>query len=112
MAGTPVPSTFSTVATASSLATDISDLHLGNGDDDDNGQDVQIVDAGSNDDAFVRYGLPQTLPLWLNPAVSRHIVKGNVLTLSRMPGTVEPGEWVAHQSTPSSTPPYVYSPLC
>lgn len=116
MAQTPVPSIFSTVATASSLATEISDLSLSRGDDnnnnndDNNGQDVQIVDAGGSDHAFVRYGLPQALPLWLNQSVSRHMVKGNFLTLSRLPITVEPGEWMAHQSRPGCTSPYVFSP--
>ncbi|KAH7376568.1 CBK1 kinase activator protein MOB2 [Plectosphaerella cucumerina] len=35
-------------------------------------------------------------PLWLNPAYSRQIVKGNLMTLSAKPKTVEEGEWVAH----------------
>lgn len=46
---------------------------------------------------------PRPLPLWLNPAHAKHIVKGNFLTLSVRPKTVEQGEWVAHQgNTPSS----------
>ena len=35
-------------------------------------------------------------PLWLNPAYSRQIVKGNLMTLSAKPKTVEQGEWIAH----------------
>ncbi|KAG6214063.1 hypothetical protein E4U34_006340 [Claviceps purpurea] len=41
--------------------------------------------------------LPRPLPLWLDPAYARHIVKGNFMTLSARPKTVDPGEWVAHQ---------------
>lgn len=93
-ATTAAPSLFSTRATVSSLATDISELQL---DGDVTGDGVHAV--GDNaPDAFVRYGLPPTLPLWLHPACSRHIAKGNFLTLSRLPKTVEPGEWLAHQS--------------
>ena len=40
---------------------------------------------------------PQPLPLWLNPAYAKHIVKGNFMTLSSKPKTVEQGEWIAHQ---------------
>lgn len=42
---------------------------------------------------------PRPLPLWLNPSYSKHIVKGNFMTLSARPKTVEPGEWIAHQGT-------------
>ena len=38
-----------------------------------------------------------TTPLWLNPAYAKHIVKGNLMTLSSKPKTVEEGEWIAHQ---------------
>ncbi|KAH8714439.1 Mob1/phocein [Ilyonectria robusta] len=41
--------------------------------------------------------LPRPIPLWLNPAHTKHIVKGNFMTLSARPKTVEQGEWVAHQ---------------
>ncbi|KAL1839141.1 hypothetical protein VTJ49DRAFT_1837 [Mycothermus thermophilus] len=44
------------------------------------------------------YRLPQPLPLWLNPAYAKHIVKGNFMTLSSKPKTVELGEWIAHQA--------------
>lgn len=53
--------------------------------------------VGSGEDALNSYHLPGPLPLWLNPAYARHIVKGNFLTLSARPKTVEQGEWVAHQ---------------
>lgn len=48
-------------------------------------------------DPLARYNLPQPKPLWLNDAYAKHIVKGNFMTLSRRPWTVEPGEWIAHQ---------------
>lgn len=41
--------------------------------------------------------VPRPLPLWLNSAYVRHIVKGNFMTLSARPKTVESGEWIAHQ---------------
>ncbi|RFU72058.1 mob1 phocein [Trichoderma arundinaceum] len=41
--------------------------------------------------------IPRPLPLWLNTACAKHIVKGNFMTLSARPKTVEQGEWVAHQ---------------
>ncbi|KAF5019079.1 hypothetical protein F66182_8919 [Fusarium sp. NRRL 66182] len=41
--------------------------------------------------------LSRPLPMWLNPAYTKHIVKGNFMTLSARPKTVEPGEWIAHQ---------------
>jgi hypothetical protein len=37
------------------------------------------------------------LPAWLNRQCAKHIVKGNFMTLSARPKTVEQGEWVAHQ---------------
>ena len=51
----------------------------------------------STDDALSAYVLPKPLPLWLNPAYAKHIVKGNFMTLSARPKTVEQGEWIAHQ---------------
>jgi hypothetical protein len=33
----------------------------------------------------------------LNDAYAKHIVKGNFMTLSARPKTVEQGEWIAHQ---------------
>lgn len=54
----------------------------------------------SGDDVLKSYNLPNPLPLWLNPAYSKHIVKGNFMTLSARPKTVEPGEWIAHQGEP------------
>jgi len=52
---------------------------------------------GTGEDAVLSYHLPLPLPLWLNPAYAKHIVKGNFMTLSARPKTVEQGEWVAHQ---------------
>ncbi|KHO00551.1 Mob1/phocein [Metarhizium album ARSEF 1941] len=37
------------------------------------------------------------LPLWLSPEHAKHIVKGNLMTLSARPKTVEQSEWIAHQ---------------
>lgn len=54
----------------------------------------------SNDDPLGAYNLPSPLPLWLNPAYAKHIVKGNFMTLSARPKTVEQGEWIAHQGKP------------
>lgn len=51
----------------------------------------------SADDILASYHLPSPKPLWLNVSYAKHIVKGNFMTLSARPKTVEPGEWVAHQ---------------
>ena len=51
----------------------------------------------SSDDPLAGYNLPNPVPLWLNPAYAKHIVKGNFMTLSARPKTVEQGEWIAHQ---------------
>ncbi|CEJ90515.1 Putative Mob1/phocein family protein [[Torrubiella] hemipterigena] len=51
----------------------------------------------SGDDIINSYHLPRPLPLWLNANCAKHIVKGNFMTLSARPKTVEQGEWVAHQ---------------
>ncbi|KAK2626887.1 hypothetical protein QTJ16_004062 [Diplocarpon rosae] len=51
----------------------------------------------SNGDALSTYNLPRPKPLWLNDAYAKHIVKGNFMTLSARPKTVEQGEWIAHQ---------------
>lgn len=40
---------------------------------------------------------PRPLPAWLNRTCAKHIVKGNFMTLSARPKTVEQGEWIAHQ---------------
>jgi hypothetical protein len=53
--------------------------------------------AWDYDDAYPTFDCPRPLPLWLNPAVSKHIVVGNFLTLSARPKTVDKGEWLAHQ---------------
>lgn len=51
----------------------------------------------SGDDILASYHLPSPKPLWLNAAYARHIVRGNFMTLSARPKTVEAGEWIAHQ---------------
>lgn len=48
---------------------------------------------------------PQPLPLWLNPTHVKQIVRGNLMTLSVRPETIEPGEWVAHQGNDSLNRP-------
>lgn len=53
----------------------------------------------STDDVISSYHLPRPFPLWLNGQYTKHIVKGNFMTLSARPKTVEPGEWIAHQGT-------------
>lgn len=54
--------------------------------------------SSSGDDILNAYQLPRPLPQWVNPAhASKHIVKGNFMTLIARPKTVEPGEWIAHQ---------------
>lgn len=61
------------------------------------------VDMNNSSDVLASYNLPRPKPLWLNPAYAKHIVKGNFMTLSARPKTVEPGEWLAHQGTLSLT---------
>ncbi|KAK4218201.1 Mob1/phocein [Rhypophila decipiens] len=51
----------------------------------------------SAEEVLASYHLPAVKPLWLNANYAKHIVKGNFLTLSAKPKTVEMGEWVAHQ---------------
>ncbi|KAL2271145.1 hypothetical protein VTJ83DRAFT_516 [Remersonia thermophila] len=51
----------------------------------------------SPEDVLASYHLPPVKPLWLNANYAKHIVKGNFLTLSAKPKTVELGEWIAHQ---------------
>ncbi|KAM7207659.1 putative maintenance of ploidy protein mob2 [Naviculisporaceae sp. PSN 640] len=51
----------------------------------------------SAEEVLASYHLPPVKPLWLNANYAKHIVKGNFLTLSAKPKTVEMGEWVAHQ---------------
>lgn len=53
--------------------------------------------ASNSDDALNSYNLPRPLPAWVNPGYAKHIVKGNFMTLSARPKTVEQGEWIAHQ---------------
>lgn len=56
-----------------------------------------MASSSNGDDALKAYHLPSPLPAWVNPAYAKHIVKGNFMTLSARPKTVEPGEWIAHQ---------------
>ncbi|KAK0731089.1 Mob1/phocein [Lasiosphaeris hirsuta] len=51
----------------------------------------------SVEEVLASYHLPPVKPMWLNANYARHIVKGNFLTLSAKPKTVEMGEWIAHQ---------------
>lgn len=51
----------------------------------------------SADEILASYHLPRPLPVWLNPSYAKHIVRGNFMTLSARPKTVEQGEWIAHQ---------------
>lgn len=61
--------------------------------DDQNGN----AQDASNADPLAAYNLPRPKPLWLDDTYSKHIVKGNFMTLSVKPRTVDPGEWIAHQ---------------
>jgi len=54
-------------------------------------------DAPSGDDILASYHLPSPMPLWLDAAHARHIVRGNFMALSARPKTVDMGEWIAHQ---------------
>jgi hypothetical protein len=60
------------------------------------GMDESSGMMSSGDDIINSYHLPRPLPLWLNNQYARHIVKGNFMTLSARPKTVEQGEWIAH----------------
>ncbi|KAI1160257.1 Mob1/phocein [Nemania serpens] len=64
-------------------------------------QNISVDDANGNrsngEDVLNSYHLPRPLPLWLNSSYAKHIVKGNFMTLSARPKTVEQAEWVAHQ---------------
>ncbi|KAK4157798.1 Mob1/phocein [Chaetomidium leptoderma] len=55
-----------------------------------------ITLTSTGDDILNSYRLPQPLPMWLNPAYAKHIVKGNFMTLSSRPKSVDQGEWMAH----------------
>lgn len=58
--------------------------------------------SNGNADPLAAYNLPRPRPLWLNNAYAKQIVKGNFMTLSAKPKTVETGEWIAHQGRHSS----------
>ncbi len=57
----------------------------------------QSIDFATTGDLNSMSDFPRPLPVWLNPAYVKHIVKGNFMTLSSRPKTVEQGEWIAHQ---------------
>jgi hypothetical protein len=57
----------------------------------------------NGNDVLASYNLPRPKPLWLNNLYAKHIVKGNFMTLSARPKTVEPGEWIAHQGKNSTS---------
>ncbi|MBE3041317.1 hypothetical protein IMZ48_01775 [Candidatus Bathyarchaeota archaeon] len=61
------------------------------------GATAPAAPVASSDDPLGAYTLPKPLPLWLNHSYAKHIVKGNFMTLSARPKTVEQGEWIAHQ---------------
>lgn len=64
----------------------------------DNPNSVESNSAmASADEILASYHLPSPKPLWLNVSYAKHIVKGNFMTLSARPKTVESGEWIAHQ---------------
>ncbi len=58
---------------------------------------MEEISKMSGDEIIASYHLPRPLPLWLNPQYAKHIVKGNFMTLSARPKTVEQGEWISHQ---------------
>ncbi|KAI0854909.1 Mob1/phocein [Xylaria cubensis] len=61
------------------------------------GMDDTNGGASNGEDILNSYHLPRPLPLWLNSTYAKHIVKGNFMTLSARPKTVEQAEWIAHQ---------------
>jgi hypothetical protein len=63
------------------------------------GMDQNTGIMASPEEVLASYHLPPVKPLWLNANYAKHIVKGNFLTLSAKPKTVELGEWIAHQGT-------------
>lgn len=75
------------------------------------GMDEQGIMAGGQD-VLESYHLPRPLPLWLNPNYAKHIVKGNFMTLSARPKTVEQGEWIAHQGMYTFTHPGLHVRGC
>lgn len=62
--------------------------------------ETAAASPGANGDEVLNsYHLPRPMPVWLNSSYAKHIVKGNFMTLSARPKTVDPGEWIAHQGT-------------
>lgn len=68
--------------------------------------------GATGDEVLRSYRLPHPLPMWLNPLYAKHIVKGNFMTLSSRPKTVEQGEWMAHQGISSSSFLFLASSRC
>lgn len=69
-----------------------------------------VSSAATGDDVLNSYRLPTPYPMWLNPAYAKHIVKGNFMTLSSRPKSVEQGEWMAHQGM--LLRPLLFRPSC
>ncbi|KAK3337222.1 Mob1/phocein [Cercophora scortea] len=61
------------------------------------GMEKPAAGQPSPEEILASYHLPAVKPVWLNANYAKHIVKGNFLTLSAKPKTVEMGEWIAHQ---------------
>lgn len=59
--------------------------------------DTQQTPQTQSGDVFSAYNIAKPMPMWLNNAHSKHIVKGNFMTLCAKPKTMDMGEWVAHQ---------------
>ncbi|KAI1153885.1 Mob1/phocein [Nemania diffusa] len=58
---------------------------------------VESISKAATGDDDPNFNVPRPLPLWLNPLYAKHIVKGNFMTLSTRPKSVEDAEWIAHQ---------------
>ncbi len=58
----------------------------------------------SAEEVLNSYRLPAVKPLWLNANYAKHIVRGNFMTLSAKPKTVDLGEWIAHQGMMHTLP--------
>ncbi|KAG9246304.1 Mob1/phocein [Calycina marina] len=60
-------------------------------------ESTSSLQSSQSGNPLATYNLPRPLPLWLNKAYASHIVKGNFMTLTARPVTLEQGEWLAHQ---------------
>ena len=61
------------------------------------GYNYTMEDQRSGDEVISSYRISRPIPLWLNASYSKQIVRGNFMTLSARPKTVEEAEWIAHQ---------------